>query len=99
MIVRIVKMTFLPGNEEKFLEIFEVVNSKIREFDGCISLKLFRESGKPNVYFTYSHWQSDAHLNHYRNSKLFKETWLQTKTLFLSKAEAWSLEEVPNFSE
>ncbi len=42
--------------------------------------------------FTYSYWESEAHLNTYRHSDLFRETWAKTKVLFADKPEAWSIE-------
>jgi heme-degrading monooxygenase HmoA len=44
--------------------------------------------------FTYSQWESEAHLNNYRASDLFAVTWRDTKAKFAHKAEAWSVEQV-----
>ena len=91
MIVRVVKMNFVPELVPVFLALFEERKAQIRGFDGCLHLELWRESSTENIYFTYSHWQDEAALNHYRFSEFFKDTWGRTKVLFAEKAEAWSL--------
>ncbi|MEI6815128.1 MAG: antibiotic biosynthesis monooxygenase [Bacteroidota bacterium] len=94
MIVRIVKMTFEPSNVEAFLELFNAYKEKIRASAGCSRLELLKDHAADNVYFTYSEWEDEASLNHYRYSALFKTVWTQTKALFADKAEAWSLDRV-----
>lgn len=93
MIVRIVKMSFAEENVKTFLELFEQRKQLIRGFDGCLHLELWQQSGVLNVFFTYSKWESEQHLDHYRYSELFKDTWARTKALFAGKAEAWSVEQ------
>ena len=94
MIVRIVRMHFRPGESEAFLDIFNASKHLIRKFDGCQHLTLYNEVGLPDVFFTYSIWASDANLDAYRNSELFRTTWAKTKALFADKAQAWSIKEV-----
>lgn len=84
-------MTFAPGNENKFLEVFNASKEKIRAFEGCEKLELLRDVNSPNIFFTHSHWQSENNLSAYRHSDLFNETWAKTKPLFEKSAEAWSL--------
>ena len=91
MIVRIVKMTFLPEKVEQFLEVFDAYKEYIRKQEGCTHLDLLKDIKSPNVFFTYSHWESEEYLNNYRDSELFSKVWGKTKTLFETKAEAWSL--------
>jgi heme-degrading monooxygenase HmoA len=43
------------------------------------------------VLFTFSIWDSEAALENYRQSDLFRDTWAKTKALFAEKAEAWSM--------
>ena len=57
-------------------------------------MRLYTEAGDPDVFFTFSVWESAAHLDAYRNSKLFAETWAATKALFADKPQAWSMEEL-----
>lgn len=90
MIIRIVKLTFKEGGAEEFLQLFNERKNEIRHFPGCLHLEVWREDKKPNVLFTYSHWEDVEALNHYRFSEFFKDTWSKTKPLFAEKAQAWS---------
>ena len=90
MIVRFVKMTFKAGKENEFLQLFHSAEQKIRDFEGCSHLELLRDLKNPNVFFTCSHWESEAHLEKYRSSALFNSVWGKASALFLQKAEAWS---------
>ncbi len=92
MIKRIVRMVFRPDQTETFLnEVFEHSKDKIRAFDGCHHMELLQDAAQPNVLFTLSIWESEAHLNAYRNSELFQTTWAKTKALFDDKPQAWSV--------
>ena len=94
MFVRIVKMGFNPENIEAFLENFETNKSKIRNFEGCQFLELYRDKTKPNQFFTYRYWVDEAALENYRNSNLFKGLWAETKVFFNQKPEAWSVDKL-----
>ncbi len=94
MIVRMVRMTFQPEKIDDFLAVFQATKSKIRAFEGCQHLELLRDVTHANVFFTYSHWHSAAHLNNYKKSKLFGQVWPSTKKLFLAPPEAWSTEQL-----
>jgi quinol monooxygenase YgiN len=94
MITRIVRMHFRPEERQAFLDIFNASKHLIRQFDGCQHLGLYNEAGSPDIFFTYSVWASAAHLDAYRNSALFRDTWAATKALFADKPQAWSLEEL-----
>ncbi|GAB1857810.1 antibiotic biosynthesis monooxygenase [Flavobacteriaceae bacterium MHTCC 0001] len=91
MLVRIVKMSFDPHHIENFLSIFDANKSKIRNFDGCEYLELYQDKSRNYIFFTYSYWISEQHLENYRHSKLFKTIWSETKILFNAKPEAWSV--------
>ena len=94
MITRIVRMHFRPEERDAFLDIFNASKDLIRQFEGCQHLRLYNEAGRPDVFFTFSVWTSAAHLEAYRNSGLFQETWAATKALFADKPQAWSMEEL-----
>tara|TARA_R110000868_G_scaffold215785_3_gene465904 strand:- start:46 stop:342 length:297 start_codon:yes stop_codon:yes gene_type:complete len=94
MLVRIVKMSFSEIHIEEFLNNFEKNKNQIRGFEGCNLLELYRDKRNPNVFFTYSYWTSEAHLEQYRQSELFKNVWFKTKPLFNAKPEAWSVDKV-----
>ncbi|WP_347160162.1 putative quinol monooxygenase [Pontibacter chitinilyticus] len=94
MIVRIVRMTFQENKTAEFLEIFRQSRDKIQAFDGCRHVELLQDIKQPNVYSTYSLWDSEEHLNRYRHSELFGTVWPATKALFTEKPQAWSLQQV-----
>lgn len=87
-------MHFRPGKREAFLEIFNASKHRIRRFEGCQHLSLYTEADGPDVFFTYSIWDTPAHLDAYRDSELFRATWKDTKALFADKAQAWSISEI-----
>lgn len=94
MITRIVRLHFRPEEREAFLDIFNASKHLIRKCEGCQQLRLYNEAGRPEVFFTFSIWDSAAHLDAYRNSKLFEDTWAGTKALFAEKPQAWSMAEL-----
>lgn len=94
MITRIVKMTFRPGTEADFQQVFRDSQPVIKTFAGCIEVNAFNDVANPLVYFTISKWESEDALNNYRNSEFFMQTWTKTKALFADKAQAWSLADI-----
>ena len=93
MIKRIVKMHFREDAVETFLhDVFEHSKAAIRAFPGCRHMELLRHTTRPNVLFTLSYWESEDALERYRQSELFRGTWVKTKALFDGPAEAWSVE-------
>ena len=84
-------MSFDPAKIDEFLANFEVNKKKIRKFEGCNFLELYRDQNNTNIFFTYSYWDSETDLNNYRHSELFKSVWAKTKPLFNDKPEAWSV--------
>lgn len=91
MILRIVQMHFRKDALADFIQLFEERKQLIRAFEGCEHLELWQDEHNEAIFFTYSHWQSETHLNHYRFSELFKDTWAKTKVLFAEKPQAWSV--------
>lgn len=94
MLIRIVKMKFNPGKVDIFLENFNNNKERIRNFDGCRLLELYRDKNDSSEFFTYSYWESEAHLEAYRNSAFFKKVWAETKILFSDKPKAWSVDKI-----
>ncbi|NNC95245.1 MAG: antibiotic biosynthesis monooxygenase [Chitinophagales bacterium] len=93
MITRIVKMEFRSDEVDSFVKRYWEVQPVISGFEGCTHVELLRDVNHNNVFFTYSKWESEEHLNTYRNSEFFKQTWIWTKALFINKPMAWSVEE------
>jgi len=85
-------MSFRPEARDEFLTVFNANKDAISGFEGCHSLQILNEKSQQNVFFTISVWESEEHLNLYRDSKLFEEVWGKTKLMFSAKPEAWTLE-------
>jgi heme-degrading monooxygenase HmoA len=94
MLIRIVRMTFLPEKAPVFLEIFRTSQSQIRQMPGCKFLELWQDTDQPVVYCTHSHWESAEALNAYRRSELFGRVWPATKALFAAPVQAFSVRQV-----
>lgn len=92
MIKRIVRMKLLPGQENLFLNTFDLVKKHIRAQEGCVGLELLNheENGHVSIW-TISLWEKESDLDRYRSSDLFKTTWSAVKPLFAEKAQAWTL--------
>jgi quinol monooxygenase YgiN len=87
-------MSFEPGKVEEFKNVFRINWQSIKSFEGCVHVELLQDRMEPNIFFTFSLWQSEEHLNNYRHSELFKKVWGATKILFNDKPQAWSLTEL-----
>lgn len=94
MLVRIVRMTFKPDSVSDFLENFEKNKGFIRNSPGCHHLELWQDENEKNIFLTHSHWESEAYLNQYRDSELFKTVWSFTKKLFSEKPIAFSSKKI-----
>ncbi len=91
-------MSFEPSKIDEFLSNFEANKFKIRSFEGCNFLELYRDQNNTNIFFTYSYWDSETHLENYRHSELFKAVWAKTKPLFNAKPEAWSVDKIASLN-
>jgi heme-degrading monooxygenase HmoA len=93
MITRIVQLPIDPQRKEgeAFIALFDKYKAQIAGAEGCLGVKMLRGD---EHFFTYSHWESEAYLNAYRHSTVFKEVWPQTKALFSGKPKAWTCEEL-----
>jgi heme-degrading monooxygenase HmoA len=87
-------MSFRKEHIETFKKMFDEKKEIIATFPGCRHLELWQDDKNPGAFFTYSIWNSEADLDHYRFSSFFKETWAFTKSLFAAKPEAWTLNPV-----
>ena len=94
MIKRIVRLSFQEEKIGAFTALFEETKDKIRSFPGCTHLELWNDLDEPNVFFTYSYWESPDALEAYRHSDFFKATWAKTKVLFNGRPQAWSVREL-----
>ena len=87
-------MEFESDKVETFKSIFQENQSKIAAQDGCNGVQLLQDVHKSNIFFTYSEWKSQAHLDQYRKTDFFQGVWAQTKVLFCNKPMAWSVQEI-----
>lgn len=94
MIRRIVRMHFHEAGKEEFLVLFDQVSQHIRGQKGCHALCLYEDVADPCILYTDSLWETEGHLEAYRGSQLFRDTWRKTKLFFAQKAAAWSMEEI-----
>jgi heme-degrading monooxygenase HmoA len=91
MLTRFVKLTIKPEFIDAFCDKFIEVNAQIAAMPGCQGVQLLQDIHNPCLFFTQSRWRSEADLDAYRKSELFRLTWAYVKTLFADRAEAWSL--------
>ncbi|MBT8268333.1 MAG: antibiotic biosynthesis monooxygenase [Flavobacteriaceae bacterium] len=94
MLIRIVKMNFKTEEIDNFLELFSRYKNDIRKSTGCCGLELYQDIDELNMFFTYSFWESQQDLEHYRQSEIFKMVWPKTKAMFKDKADAWSVNKI-----
>jgi len=87
-------MGFYKQNIEVFLQNFEETKTRIRAFEGCQFLELYRDKNDISIFFTYSYWDSEDALENYRKSELFKSIWSKTKPLFSVRPETWSVDKM-----
>ena len=91
--IRIVRLSFEAAHVEDFLAYFEARKEKIRYFEGCSHLELWQDQHDACVYYTYSIWDHPDHLEAYRISEYFQETWKQVKCWFKEKPVAYSVDQ------
>lgn len=90
MLIRIVRLTLRPDAVHSFYRVFTVTAPKIRQTQGCRKLELWTDAEFSNVITTYSEWDSESHLNTYRESKLFRDAWASVEPMFAAPALAHS---------
>jgi quinol monooxygenase YgiN len=91
--IRIVKLVLKEEYIESFELLFEERKKTIREMQGCNHLALWQDESDKRIFFTYSKWDNQHHLDLYRFSSFFKNTWTTIKPWFDGKPEAWSVSE------
>ena len=91
-ILRIVKLQFKDDCIESFLLHFNTVKERVATSEGCHQMMLQRDKHNPAIFFTISSWVSEEHLNNYRASSFFEDTWKKIKPWFSERAQAWTTE-------
>lgn len=87
-------MTFNEASSDDFRAFSREIHSKIKSFEGCTHLEIYRDLNLSNVFFSYSHWDSENDLENYRKSEFFKTTWTKVRAMFSDRPVAWSVEKV-----
>jgi len=87
-------MRFKKEEIPAFLELFDQKKELISSFPGCQGVRLLNDVHDPQVFYTYSHWNSTDDLELYRQSELFHEVWSATKIKFCDRPQAWSFSEI-----
>jgi len=90
MIVRIVELSIQEDKIAIAKNLLADVAPKVRNSPGCTHLRILMDIHDSGHVTTYSHWNSEADLNAYRKSEVFKSFWSQIKPLFAVPAKAWS---------
>ncbi len=88
--IRIVRLSFKQEHVKDFLTLFDERKERIRSFEGCQYLELWQDNESPNVFYTFSLWQSPASLESYRISAIFQDTWSKVSIWFNEKPKAFS---------
>ncbi|MDH3651032.1 MAG: antibiotic biosynthesis monooxygenase [Saprospiraceae bacterium] len=96
--IRLVKLTVKPDQIQTFKEIFHSNSKVIARQAGCSILELWQDQENPQIFYTYSQWQSADCLESYRASPFFGALWIKVKPLFEQGAQVWNLNHVPSES-
>ena len=91
MIIRIVTLKFEEKDIPAFQQIFAQSKPRILKFKGCTQVDLLQSTEDPGTMLTYSHWESEDHLNAYRKSEFFGSVRPNTKSMLIAKPSAISL--------
>lgn len=90
MIIRIVELQFESDSASRAVKLVKDIAPKVRQSSGCLHLEILVDVRKGGHISTYSKWESEDHLNAYRDSQLFKNFWASVKPHFKVPARAWS---------
>lgn len=90
MIVRLVSLKIHPDKVEEFKQFFETIYDRIREAQGCLSLRVVADLEGLGEFFTVSEWESPAALEAYMNTAFFRGTWPRVKTFLRDRPWAQS---------
>lgn len=91
MLYRVVHMVFKEDKIDDFIKLFYNKQALIEANEGCKKVWLMTDSRNKYAMATWSLWESEDHLNKYRHSEMFEDTWKTVKPMFAEKAKAYSL--------
>ena len=87
-------MVFQPDKVDPFTAFSKEISPGISQFEGCQGVEVLQDIHLPTTFFTYSIWNSQEHLQTYRQSDFFKNNWSTVKPWFAEKADAWSVKQL-----
>ena len=87
-------MVFQPDKVDPFTAFSKEIYPGISQFEGCQGVEVLQDIHLPTTFFTYSIWNSQEHLQTYRQSDFFKNNWSTVKPWFAEKADAWSVKQL-----
>lgn len=97
MILRIVKIKIDEVKIDTFkLFMKNLRNEKLR-LKGCLHFDYFHEKKNKNIYYTYTIWENEKHLNQYKKSELFKKVISTLNSLSIEEPRAWTIEDAFNY--
>lgn len=85
-------MTVKEENIDEYISFTASLKTRIKSFEGCQFLDILQDIDNPKIIFSYSLWDTVEHLEFYRASEFFRESWTTIKQWFDDKPEAWSTE-------
>jgi quinol monooxygenase YgiN len=92
--IRVVKLIFKEEHIDDFKTLFNARKEQIKNSDGCSLLQLWQDHENPAIFYTYSLWSAPHHLETYRLSELFRETWTTVKGWFAHEPFAFSANKI-----
>ena len=90
MIKRFVKLSVDPAKLAEFKANFAIAKPQILSVSGCRHLELLQVTDEPNLFFTFSIWDSEHHLEEYKNTTIYFRAWETVKPLLNAEPLAWS---------
>lgn len=94
MITSIVKMRVKPACSVDFQKLAQAMSDEIRTTDGCSHFDLFNDKKNKSIFFAYSIWASEKHLEKYRKSVFNQTLWPKVKEFLAARPVAWTVENI-----
>jgi heme-degrading monooxygenase HmoA len=92
----IARVIIIKAPEEKFKEAEQIWKEDcaplMRRQKGCRAEKFMRSLDHPDLYISYSEWDSQEDIDNYRNSEDHKKIRTESRALQGSRAVVWTYE-------
>ncbi len=90
MVSRLVELQLKAENIDKAKILLSDIAPQVKAMPGCSHLEILMDLHDRCHITTYSHWDSEADLDTYRQTDTFKNFWAEVKPMFAKPAKAWS---------